>query len=104
MTQRSDAPQLISFERRPNELDPDGISIGQIFSSLWRRRWVLLSTTLCLTAAGFVVLKSLTPTYTSTAMIVLSGQEDSVVDLQQGYARPATIDAVVRSETDALRS
>src|SRR5262245_47752985 len=104
MNPQIDAPHFIPGERRLDVSDPDGISIGQILSSLWRRRWVVLSITCGLAAAAFAVLTSLTPTYTSTAMIVLSAQQDSFVDMQQPYARQTSSDAVVRSETDALRS
>ncbi len=103
MILRPDTP-LIAPERRRHDLDPDGISIGQIFSTLWRRRWVLLSMTFAITALGFAVLSSLTPTYTSTAMLVLSAQQDAIVDMREPYMHQAASDAVVRSETDALRS
>ena len=103
MISRFDTPQRVLLERRIDS-DPDGISIGQIFSALWRRRFVLFSTTFAITGLGFGVLTSLTPTYTSTAMIVLSAQQDAIVDMREPYMHQAASDAVVRSETDALRS
>ena len=86
------------------EADADGISVGQMLATLWRRGWVFLATILCVTGIGYEVLRSLTPTYTSTAIIVLAAQQDSVVDLQQPYLHVAASDAVVRSEADALQS
>src|SRR5215510_87262 len=100
MASRIDTPQLISLERRQIDVDPDGISISRIFSALWRRKLVLFSTTIAITALGFAVIKSLTPTYTSTAMIVLSAQQDAIVDMREPYMHQAASDAVVRSETD----
>jgi succinoglycan biosynthesis transport protein ExoP len=102
MSPQYDTARFTVQNNRP--IEADGISFGQLFNTLWRRRWVFVSTFLGLTLTGFIILKILTPTYTSTAIIVLSAQEDSVVDLQQPYMHAAASDAVVRSEADALHS
>jgi len=51
-----------------------------------------------------VILKLLTPTYTSTAIIVLSARQDGIVNMQQSYMNTNPADPVVRSEVDALQS
>src|SRR5215467_7805010 len=82
----------------------DAISAAQIFSAL-HRHWIALSVTvLAIVVSGFAILKLLTPTYTSTAILVLSARQDSVVDMQEAYMHAASSDALIRSETDALLS
>ena len=104
MTHQIDALHVMPFDTGPPEPDRDGVTVGQILSALGRRWLVLASTMLLIATLGFMVVKSLTPTYTSTAIIVLSARQDSVVDMQEPYMHAAGSDALVRSETDALRS
>src|ERR1700704_6099317 len=104
MTQQIDPLHLVPLENRPPAADNDGVTVGQIFSALSRRWPVLVSTILIITILGYAVVKSLTPTYTSTSIIVLSARQDSVVDLQEPYMHAAASDALIRSESDALRS
>jgi len=82
----------------------DGVTIGQIFSALGRRWMLFLLTTVVITALGYGIVKLLTPTYTSTAIIVISARQDSVVDMQQPYMQATPSDALIRSEADALHS
>ena len=77
---------------------------ARIIATLWRRRLILFLTTFGITALGFLVVKLLPPSFTSTAIIVLSSSHDPVVDLEQATAHTTTSDAVVRSEADALTS
>ena len=104
MTQQIDPLHLVPLENRPPTADNDGVTVGQIFSALNRRWPVLVSVILIITIIGFAVVKSLTPTYTSTSIIVLSARQDSVVDLQEAYMHAAAADALIRSESDALHS
>ena len=104
MTLQIDAPSLLPLESRPIAPDSDGITLGQIFGTLWRRRAILLATIFSITAIGFVILKLLTPTFTSTAIIILSTRQDAIVDMEQSYLQTQTADAVVRSEADTLQS
>ncbi|HKQ43985.1 MAG TPA: polysaccharide biosynthesis tyrosine autokinase [Rhizomicrobium sp.] len=82
----------------------DNLSVSQILSALWRRRVVFLSVIFAIAALGFVILKLLTPTYTSTAVLVLSARQDGVVDMRQPYMNMNPSDPVIRSEVDALQS
>lgn len=102
MTLRIGAPIKMPFESQPRA-DSDGITLGQILSTLRRRHVVLLSTIVGITALGFIVLKLLTPTFTSTAVLVLAVRQDNVVDMQKSYLQ-SQMDPVTRSETDALQS
>jgi uncharacterized protein involved in exopolysaccharide biosynthesis len=104
MTHQIDPLHLVPLENRFSSPDGDGVTVGQIFSALTRRWPVLVSTILIITVLGYAVVKSLTPTYTSTSIIVLSARQDSVVDLQEPYMHAAASDALIRSESDALRS
>ncbi len=104
MTLQIEAPKILSFESAVSSPGKDSITIGQILSALWRRRTVFLSVFFTILVAGFAILKSLTPTYTSTAIIVLAARQDGVVDMQQPYMNASPSDPVVRSEVDALKS
>jgi capsular exopolysaccharide synthesis family protein len=103
MTVQVEGPFAASLESRPPRAESDGITVGQILSTLRRRYVVLLATIVAITSAGFVVLKTQTPTFTSTAVIVLSARQDNVVDMQKAYLQSQS-DAVTRSEADALQS
>jgi uncharacterized protein involved in exopolysaccharide biosynthesis len=82
----------------------DTVTAGQILSILWRRHLVLFSTIFAITALGFVVLKLLTPTYTPTAILILSTRQDGVVNMEQSFMNTPPTDPVIRSEVDALQS
>jgi len=82
----------------------DAVSAGQIAGAVARHWIALVITVVAIVASGFAIVRSLTPTYTSTAILVLSAKEDSVVDMQQPYMHAAASDALIRSETDALLS
>lgn len=98
-----EASPVMSFQTATTGAD-DGINAAQILSTLWRRRAVFFSVLLAIMAAGFVILKLLTPTYNSTVVLVLSARQDAVVNMQQSYMNTTPPDPVVRAEIDALRS
>lgn len=110
MTLQADVPSFVAAPFAPPQgqsqiADSDGISIGQIVSTLWRRRWVLLSTIALITLLGFIVIKVfLTPSFTSTTVLVLAARHDDVVDLEQSYMKTAAPNSVTRSEADVLQS
>lgn len=82
----------------------DGISLGQILATLWRRRWVFGSVVAGLAVLGFIVVKLLTPTFTATSILILSQRPDNVVSMTPGYLETPPADSVVRSQADALQS
>ena len=104
MTLPIEAPQLIPVEPAALSRDRAGVNAAQVVSALWRRRAIFLSVFFSIVVAGFLLLKSLTPTFNSTAVVVLSARQDGVVDMQQPYMNAPPSDPVVRSEVDALRS
>lgn len=99
-----DAPVYPPLENRSAATGGDGITIGQILATLWRRRVVLLTTIFGITVLGFIIIKLLTPTFGATVIIVLAAPQDSVVDIQQAYLQRPDSDAIVRSDGDALQS
>ncbi len=84
--------------------EADGISIGEIIATLWRRRVVLMSVAVGLTLLGFVVVKLLTPSFSATAILILNQQPDSVLSLEPAYLHMGDSDAVTRSQSDAIQS
>jgi capsular exopolysaccharide synthesis family protein len=103
MTYPVEAQKLMSLDAAAKS-DGDAITVGQMFSTFWRRRIVLLSVTFAITVLGFVVLKLLTQTYTSTAIVVLSTRQDGVVNMEESFMNAQPSDPVIRSEVDALQS
>jgi capsular exopolysaccharide synthesis family protein len=102
MSHQIDPTHLMSLDSRPGR--SDGITIGQVFSTLRRRLLVLMSIVLGITLIGYFIVKSLTPTFTATAMILLYSKQDNVVDLQKAFVRSAGGQSVILSELDALRA
>ncbi|HUN50363.1 MAG TPA: polysaccharide biosynthesis tyrosine autokinase [Candidatus Sulfotelmatobacter sp.] len=105
MTLQLSAPPLMPLGRQPaDETEADGISLGQVFGVLWRRRVLLLSAIIGITLGGFLVVKSLTPAFTSTAIVVVSARPDNIVNLEDASLQTAESDGIIRSEVDALTS
>ncbi|HKY19213.1 MAG TPA: Wzz/FepE/Etk N-terminal domain-containing protein [Rhizomicrobium sp.] len=104
MTLPIEAPKLIPLETPAPPRGEDSVRVSHILSVLWRRRAVFLSVFFLIAALGFVILKSLTPAYHATVVLVLSARQDGVVDMQQPYMNTQPSDPVVRSEIEALRS
>jgi capsular exopolysaccharide synthesis family protein len=104
MTLPIEASQVMPLHTVQARPDGDGVNVGQILSALWRHRLVFFSVTFSIMAAGFIVLKLLTPTYDSTVILVLAARQDAVVNMDQSYMNTTPPDAVVRSEVDALSS
>ncbi len=61
----------------------DSIDLRNFWGAVWRWRGVVMWTTLLLTAAAIVVIRSLTPEYTASAQVLVGVDQVKVGDLQE---------------------
>jgi capsular exopolysaccharide synthesis family protein len=71
---------------------------------LWRRKWVMLNTTLFVAALATIVVFQLTPRYTANAMLAIETRTNSVVDLEAVMSGMGTDQAAIKTEIDVLQS
>lgn len=85
--------------------EDDTIDLGQLFSTIWRGKWIVgLITTLAILAGGYYAFFVATPLYRSTAVVMLETEQQSVVDLQSVMGGMSGDSSEVNSEVEVLRS
>lgn len=82
----------------------DLIDIRELFRTIWRRRAVILGTTLFVTSLALLVTLQLTPRYTASALLTLQTRKEAVVDIQAVMSGLSTDASVIRTELDILSS
>lgn len=58
-----------------------GMDIAKIFNVLWRGKWTILLLAALAVSAGHVWLKQQTPVYTASALVLVEGDRENVIDL-----------------------
>ncbi|WP_417781928.1 GumC family protein [Terasakiella pusilla] len=82
----------------------DELDIQQLLRTLWRRRMIVISTTILLTALITLVTMQLTPRYTASANIMLETRQSNVVDIESVVSGMSAEMATVLSEVEVIRS
>lgn len=65
-----------------HESDDDQISFRRLFGTIWRRKWVVIITTLLFVGGAYAILTRLTPIYSANAKVMLDARETNVVELE----------------------
>jgi succinoglycan biosynthesis transport protein ExoP len=84
--------------------DVSSFDIRALLLILWRRKWVMLNTTLFVAALATIVVFQLTPRYTANAMLAIETRTNSVVDLEAVMSGMGTDQAAIKTEIDVLQS
>ena len=85
--------------------DGDVIDLGALFSTLWRGKWIIVMATVIATfIGGFYAFVAAVPLYTSTAVVMLETEQQSVVDLQSVVGGLSGETSEVNSELEVLKS
>jgi capsular exopolysaccharide synthesis family protein len=87
----------------PPILVPQGVTLAELFGTIWRRRWIIVAIVLPLTVAGFVVAKLLPADYTAEGALIIASRKFMIPELQT-ISTPTGDVAIVRSEMSVLRS
>ncbi|MDV7339293.1 polysaccharide biosynthesis tyrosine autokinase [Terasakiella sp. A23] len=87
-----------------NAFKVDEVDIQELLRTLWRRRMVIISTTILLTALVTLVTLQLTPRYTASANVMLETRQSNVVDIESVVSGMSAEMATVLSEVEVIRS
>ena len=96
-------PESASHAQAAEE-DDDQLDIRQMLSVLWRRRLVIIGTTLFLSLLALLYTAQLTPRYTATTLLTLQTRSESVVDIQAVVSGLSADTSVINTEIEILSS
>ena len=82
---------------------PD-FSLVNLFKSLWRRRWLIVTIVVVVMAIAIAVISSLTPRFTATATVVLNPREMRFVDVDSVLSGLPQNDEAVQTEVGIMMS
>ena len=82
-----------------NQIDP-----RQIISLIWRHKWKLLSITLCVTLAAYIIGLQREPQFTASALVMVYPEERHVIDLKAVMAGATVDSGAMETQTEILRS
>ncbi|MBV1901391.1 MAG: hypothetical protein KUG56_06940, partial [Kordiimonadaceae bacterium] len=85
-------------------VEEDVIDIRALLTTLWRRRWVILNTTIFLVAITLIIVVQLVPRYTAESLLAIESRKSSVVDLEAVMSGLGTDVAAIKTEIDVLQS
>ncbi|MFM2042045.1 MAG: hypothetical protein RLY86_621 [Pseudomonadota bacterium] len=96
-------PGLFGGPGASTGLDPHDTLTG-IVRTLWRRRLVLLVCLVIVPAFAYWFISGLTPLYSASAQVLVSGREQNVLNLRDVVAGPGQELESVASEIEVIRS
>ncbi|NVJ98821.1 MAG: polysaccharide biosynthesis tyrosine autokinase [Alphaproteobacteria bacterium] len=80
------------------------LDIRALVLVLWRRKWIIVNTTVFLLVLSALVVFQLTPRYTAQAMLAIETRQNSYVDLEAVMSGVGTDQAAIKTEIDVLQS
>jgi len=96
------------FKQHPNQMggmeEDDVIDIRALLITLWRRKWVIINTTIFLVVLAVIIVVQLTPRYTAESLLAIESRKNSVVDLEAVMSGLGTDVAAIKTEIDVLQS
>jgi len=96
------------LQQNPQNTNPveedDVIDIRALLMVLWRRKWVIVNTTVFLTVLALIIVVQLTPRYTAESLLAIESRKNSVVDLEAVMSGLGTDVAAIKTEIDVLQS
>ena len=84
--------------------EEDVIDIRALLTTLWRRKWVIINTTIFLIAITLIIVVQLVPRYTAESLLAIESRKSSVVDLEAVMSGLGTDVAAIKTEIDVLQS
>ncbi|MFC3052237.1 GumC family protein [Kordiimonas pumila] len=84
--------------------DDDILDIRALLMVLWRRKWVIVNTTVFCVVLALIIVVQLTPRYTATSLLAIETRKSSVVDLEAVMSGLGTDVAAIKTEIDVLKS
>ncbi len=84
--------------------DDDTIDLLQLWHTLWRRKWGIVSLTLVVAMLAALVALSITPIYRAVATLLIEQKAAKVVSIEQVYGLEGTGNEYLQTQFELLRS
>lgn len=97
-------PQAAAPSARQPVFEDGAIDIRSVLLTLWRRRWIIVNTTIFVLVIAAVIVFQLTPRYQATTLLAIESRQNSVVDLEAVVSGLGTDQAAIKTEMDVLKS
>src|SRR5690554_1106622 len=95
---------MSTFDRPKDEDQGDSIDISTVLRFLRRRRAVIISVTILITALVALIVHQLTPQYRAQAVLMIDSRQANVTNVEAVLSGLSTESAAITSELDILRS
>ena len=82
----------------------DEIDLRNLLTTLWRRKMMIISTTLLITSIAALTVLQITPLYTATANVMLETRQNKTVDIESVMSGVSADMSTVLSEVEVIRS
>ncbi|SEJ26258.1 capsular exopolysaccharide family [Pseudomonas linyingensis] len=89
--------------QRPDE-DDDEIDLLQLWQTLWRRKWSILSLFVVVVLVAILAVLSLTPIYRAGATLLIEQKAAKVVSIEQVYGLDGTGNEYLQTQFELLKS
>jgi polysaccharide biosynthesis transport protein len=99
---QSESTNAKGFFAKPSA--SDGISIRQIFSVIWRRKWLILAIILSATLLAAAILWNITPVYTGEAQLMIENRGRDIVNHNAASTASLADAETIAGEIQILRS
>ena len=86
------------------ELDDDGIDLLQLWNTVSRRKWAILSLAFIVTLLTTLVVYAMTPIYGATALIHIQPQQANIVSIEEIYGVDTRRQDYYNTEAEILKS
>ncbi len=93
----------ITFADLPTD-DNTGISLSNIFNTLWLKKRLLISVTVLISILAFLYISQIVPRYSATTQIIIGINAAKVVDIQEVMSGTLNTDSAVMGEIEVLKS
>ncbi|WP_333781887.1 GumC family protein [Shimia sp. MMG029] len=88
----------------PSGFEPDGIEIRRLFSAIWRRKLLIVASTLIVSVLFFAAVSRVVPLYTARASLMLDSRSVQVLNSDNVVSDLNLNNPVMDTETAVLRS
>ena len=82
----------------------DEIDLLKLWSSIWRRKWSILSLMLAVMLVTALAVLTITPTYRATTTLLIEQQKAKVVSIEQVYGLEGNTNEYLQTQFELLRS
>ena len=86
------------------ELDDDGIDWRQLWNTVSRRKWAILSLAFVVTLLTALVVYAMTPVYSATALVHIQPNQANIVSIEEVYGVDTRRQDYYNTEVEILKS